>query len=95
MTEPFAIQEVLLNPSNGAGLPLYQDLARQTHWHVIIPDHRGGVLRIEEFRNVFGLQQALAEGQRLALKRPMRDFPAAQRELEQTCSLHELLRGQY
>ena len=56
---PFAMMDFHVNLFNPSILSTLRDLARQTHWHLILVDGEGAEAGLFEFSNVYGLEAAL------------------------------------
>jgi hypothetical protein len=56
---PFMMVDCHLDPFNPSVLAVWRDLARQTHWHLVLVDGKGEVYDLFEFENVYGLGEAL------------------------------------
>jgi hypothetical protein len=56
---PFMMLDYHVNPFDPSMVAMWRDLARQTHWHVILVDGEGTVFNLLEFSNVYGLGHSL------------------------------------
>ena len=57
--DPYFALDYHLNPFNAGMMATFRDLARQSHWHVILVDGDKEVQGVLEFENVYGLGKAL------------------------------------
>ena len=75
--EPFAAWEQYLDPHNPEMLQHFEDLAAQSHWHVVITGPGPEVLNVMEFANVYEMQPGLERLHEFAKDIPTTDFGAA------------------
>ena len=59
--DPYFAHDSHLNPFDAGMMATWRDLARQSHWHLILIDADREVQGVLEFDNVYGLGEALAQ----------------------------------
>jgi hypothetical protein len=87
---PFMMLDYHVNPFDPAALSMWRDLARQTHWHLLLADGEGEVYGLFEFGNVYGLGEALDQVGKVCDGMAHGDFLTAKEELSRTYSLQDL-----
>lgn len=83
--------ENTVNPKDEQQLAIYEQLAAQKYWHVIVADTAGEVVNFFEFVNHYGLKETLDQVKFVCEKTPATDFMAAKAEYEDTYSIEALL----
>jgi hypothetical protein len=79
-----------LDPLDPDAVATWRDLARQSHWHVILVGADRTVLDVSEFENVFRLGEALDQMELATAGWGRGDFALARREFTDEYSLHDL-----
>jgi hypothetical protein len=87
---PFAMLDYHVDLFNPSMLATWRDLARQTHWHLVLVDGKGTVLNLLEFPNVYALGDALDRAVDIASEMSHGDFWAVKEEFCATYSLEDL-----
>ncbi len=85
------IYENIVNPHNSEQMNYYRQLANHEFWHLIISDENGEVTNISEFKNNYGLDEAMNEIEKAAKNYKLTDFEAAKEEYEQTYTIDRLM----
>ena len=57
----FSAIEAHANPLDVQHMQMWRDLARQSHWHLILVGANDELVNLFEFENVFGLEQAIEQ----------------------------------
>lgn len=83
--------ENLVNLSDPEHVSIYRHLALQHYWHLLLVDPSGAVHNFFEFKNHFGLDQAVDRAIALAREIPVRDFSRAKAEYFDSYTIEELL----
>ena len=89
--DPYFAHDCHLNPFNPEMMATWRDLARQTHWHLILVDSEREVQNVLEFENVYGLGEALDAMTNAVAEMQPGDFPLAKQEFCEQYSLSDLL----
>lgn len=88
--DPYFAHDYHLNLSDPGVLATWRDLARQTHWHLILVDSEREVQDVLEFENVYGLGQALTAMTNASAEMQTGDFALAKQEFCEQYSLNDL-----
>jgi hypothetical protein len=88
--KPFALYELILNPTHTGVLEMLRQLAKQTHLHLILVGPGQELLDVYEFDNTFGLEKLIAISGSACEKYGGMDFIAAKQEYDRTYELMEL-----
>ncbi len=83
--------EYVVNPKDEDHLSIVRHLASQKYWHIVFADQLGAVVNFMEFKNSYGLSDALTKVEEVCKKMKLTDFLAAKAEYERTYSIEELL----
>ena len=83
--------EKMVNPKDPNHLSIYEALAKQQYWHVIMADDSGKVVNFFEFKNNYGLAEALIQVANVCMDRTVTDFMAAKQEYQNTYSIDTLI----
>ena len=89
--DPYFAHDYHLNPFDPGMMTTWRDLARQSHWHLILVDADRGVQGVLEFENVYGLGEALAAMTNAVSELRPGDFALAKQEFCEQYSLKDLL----
>jgi len=89
--DPFFAHDYHLNLFNPGMMATWRDLARQSHWHLILVDADREVQDVLEFENVYGLDEALAGMTNVISDLQPGDFVLAKQEFCDQYSLKDLL----
>ena len=76
----FAMIDNHINPFDPAMIAPCRDLARQSHWHLILVDSEANVVDLFESDNVYGLGEALDQVVQACASLPHGDFQKAKAE---------------
>lgn len=87
---PFVMYDYHLNIYDPASLSPWHDLARQSHWHVLVLNAEGKQVECFEFENNFGLASTLQRMQEVCEREKPGDFQRAKAEFCEDFSLEEL-----
>jgi hypothetical protein len=87
---PFFTYDLHLNPFNARMMTTWRDLARQSHWHLLLVDGAKEVVGFLEFANVYGLGEALAAIAKACCDLQPGDFNLAKQEFCDRYSLKDL-----
>ncbi|MEI8196095.1 MAG: hypothetical protein WCI73_09320 [Phycisphaerae bacterium] len=90
--KPFFTMEVHLNPLDPQMVLPWCDLARQTHWHLVLLDAQGQQVDFFEFENTFDLVKALEVVGEACKSEKCGNFNAAKQEFTEQYSLEDLFR---
>lgn len=85
------VYENSLNPIDNAHIGALEQLASQTHWHVVISDQDRNVVNAFEFPNQYGLATVVPKVRDACSNMQVLDFRLAKREFEKTYSVDDLL----
>ena len=85
------VYERVVNPKEPDQLLIYECLAAQKYWHVILADDTGEVVNFFEFENDYGLSDAVRQMETVSSDMRVSDFNAAKSEYEDTYSIDDLL----
>ena len=80
-----------INPFNPLHLIPWRDLARQSHWHLILVDANDKLVDLFEFPNTFDIGQTLDQISSLPSSMAAGDFDQAKVEFAATYSVEHLL----
>ena len=96
---PFASTDCHINPFNPQHLSTFRDLARQSHWHVVLVDKEDNVVDLYEFNNNYKLndtidhiEEVCLDNERNALLMGSDSFDAAKQEFCLKYTLDDLLK---
>ena len=89
--DPYFSHDHHLNPFNLGLMATWRDLARQSHWHLILVDSEREVQGVLEFGNVYGLGEALDAMTNAVSDFQPGDFALAKQEFCEQYSLKDLL----
>jgi hypothetical protein len=89
--DPHFAHDLHLDPFNPGLMTTWRDLARQSHWHLILVDANREVQDILEFGNVYGLGEALDAMTNAISDLQPGDFALAKQEFCEQYSLKDLL----
>jgi hypothetical protein len=89
--DPYFAHDYHLNPFDVGVMATWRDLARQSHWHVILIDAERQVQDVLEFENVYGLGNALSAISDAVNDIEPGDFALAKLEFCEQYSLLDLL----
>ncbi len=87
---PFFAHDLHLNPFDAGVIATWRDLARQSHWHLLLVDGEKQVVGFLEFANVYGLGEALAAMAEACRDMHPGDFRLAKQEFSDQYSLQDL-----
>lgn len=90
-TNPYFAHDYQLNPFDSGAMAVWRDLARQSHWHVVLVDAQQQVEDVFEFENVFELGEALDTFSEAVRGLHTSDFARAQKEFWEQYSIDDLL----
>jgi hypothetical protein len=79
------------NPFNSEQMATLWSLANQSHWHLILVDGDQRVKAVEEYKNVFGLDETLANNADAISDKHPGDFALATLEFSNKYTLQDLL----
>lgn len=85
------IYENVVNPKEPDHLSIYAQLANQEYWHVVIADDSGEVVNFFEFKNKYGLAEAIRQVEEVCAGMNVSDFVRAKREYHNTYSIEKLM----
>lgn len=88
--DPYFAHDYHLDPFNPGVMATWRDLARQSHWHLILVDADREVLGVLEFENVYGLGEALVAMTHAISDVQPGDFALAKQEFCDQYSLQDL-----
>lgn len=88
--DPYFAHDYHLNPFNAGMMATFRDLARQSHWHVILVDSNKDVQCVFEFENDYGLGESLDQMAQAIEGWEPGDFALAKQEFCDQYSLHDL-----
>jgi hypothetical protein len=88
--KPFALYELILNPTHTGTLERLKQVARQTHLHLILVGPRQVFLDVYEFENTFRLEKLISVSEGTCEEYRGMDFIAAKQEYDLTYDLMEL-----
>jgi hypothetical protein len=89
--DPCFAYDYHLNPFDPAMMAMWRDVARQSHWHLILVDADREVQGVLEFKNVYGLDEALAAMTNAIIDFQAGNFALAKQEFCDQYSLKDLL----
>ena len=89
--DPYFAHDYHLNPFNPGMMATWRDLARQSHWHLILVDSEREVQGVLEFENVYGLGEALGAMTNAVSDLQPGAFALAKKEFCHQYSLNDLL----
>ena len=89
--DPYFAHDYHLNPFDPGMMTTLRDLARQSHWHLILLDADREVQGVLEFENVYGLGEALAAMTNAVSNLRPGDFALAEQEFCEQYSSKYLL----
>lgn len=87
-SEPFVAVEAFVNPLDPAFMQKWRDIARQSHWHLILVGKENEVVDFFEFENTFGLGETLDQVERVCERMTGESFEQAKDEL---CNLYSVM----
>lgn len=87
---PFASFDCHANPLDRVLMLPWRDLARQSHWHLILVDGKGQVVDVFEFPNEYGMADTLEQFDQVCQGMTCGDFLLAKSEFCERCSLEYL-----
>ena len=90
-TENEFVFERVVNPKDPGQLLIYESLAAQKYWHVILTDENGQVVNFFEFENNYGLSDAVRRMEIASSDMLVGDFEAAKSEYGIAYSIDHLL----
>lgn len=79
--EPFISIDCHVNPFDPQHLLIWRDLARQSHWHLVLVDKENTVVKVSEFNNHFKLNDTLDQMEEACRNMDSGAFDAAKQEL--------------
>lgn len=85
------IYATVANPKDEEQLTVYEQIAMQEYWHIVIADDRGDVINFFEFPNVYGLSEALEDVRHTCFALDVSDFHEAKAEYQKKFSIDALL----
>jgi len=88
--DPYFSNDYHLNPFDTAMMATWRDLARQSHWHLILVDADREVQDVLEFENVYGLGDALDQMTQTIESRQPGNYALAKQEFCDKYSLQDL-----
>lgn len=88
--QPFASVECHLNPADPLQVGLWRRLAQQTHWHLALLGSGDKVVKLNEFENCFGLEEALDAMEETCGGMQVTDFMRAKQQFWDTYSMDDL-----
>jgi hypothetical protein len=83
--------DVHVNPLDPLHLITWRDLARQSHWHLILVGANDKIVDLFEFQNTFDVGQTLDQFKSLSSSTPEGDFDQAKVEFSATYTVEHLL----
>jgi hypothetical protein len=89
----FFVHDCHLDPFNPSMMASWRDLARQSHWHLILVDGKKEVVGVLEFENVYDLGTALTAMSEACAELQPGDFQLAKREFCEQNSLPDLFQA--
>ena len=89
--DPYFAHDLHLDPFNAGIMATWRDLARQSHWHLILVDADQEVQGVLEFGNVYGLGEALDAMTNAVSDLQPGDFALSKQEFCDQYPLQELL----
>ena len=89
--DPYFAHDHHLDPFNPGMMATWRDVARQSHWHLILVDANREVQDVLEFGNVYGLSEALTAMTNAVGNLQPGDFALAKQEFCDQYSLQDLL----
>lgn len=89
----FFVHDCHLNPFNPSMMATWRDLARQSHWHLILIDGKKEVVGVLEFENVYKLGVALDAMTKAVGEMHPGDFNLARQEFCEQYSLPDLFQA--
>lgn len=89
--DPYFAHDCHLDPFNSGMMATWRDLARQSHWHLILIDAEREVQGVLEFKNVYGLGEAIAAITNATSEMQPGDFALAKEEFCEQYSMKDLL----
>ena len=90
-SNPYFAHDYHLNPLDPGAMAVWRDLARQSHWHVVLVGAAQQVQDVFEFENVYDLGEALDTFAKAASGMRSIDFARAHQEFSSQYSIDELL----
>ena len=88
--DPYFAHDYHLNPFDSGMMATWRDLARQSHWHLILVDADREVQGVLEFKNVYGLGETLGQMSKAVQGWEPGDFALAKEEFCGQYSLSDL-----
>ncbi len=85
------VYENVVNPKDHKHVKIYEQLASQEYWHVVIADTTGEVVNFFEFPNHYGLAKSLDQAKDICSTMEVSDFMLAKTEYENNYSIDELM----
>ena len=96
---PFASTDCHINPFNPKHLSIFRDLARQSHWHVVLVDKEDKVVDLYEFNNNYKLNHTIDQIEEVYLDKETDvlfmdsdSFDAAKQEFYSKYTIDDLLK---
>lgn len=85
------VYENVVNPKDHRHLKIYEQLASQEYWHVVIADTTRAVVNFFEFPNHYGLAKSLDQVKDICSTMGASDFLLAKAEYEKKYSIDDLM----
>jgi hypothetical protein len=90
-SSPYFAHDYHLNPLDPGAMAVWRDLARQSHWHLVLVDAAQQVEDVFEFENVYDLGEALDTFAQAVQGMRSVDFARAHQEFSSQYSIDDLL----
>jgi hypothetical protein len=87
----FSAIDAHANPLDVQHMQIWRDLARQSHWHLLLVGANDELVDLFEFENVFGLEQAIKQVEAACAGMVEDSFDNAKAEFCSTYSIDDLL----
>lgn len=91
-SDPYFAHDYHLDPLDPGAMAVWRDLARQSHWHLVLVDGAQQVQDVFEFENVYDLGDALDTFAEAVAGMATLDFTRAHQEFSNQCSIDDLLK---
>lgn len=88
----FTAIDAHVDPYDPAHMLNWRDLARQSHWHLLLVDANDEVVDLFEFPNTFGLSETLDKVEAVCSRVPGGSFVEAKAEFAARYSIDDLLK---
>jgi len=91
-SEPFVAVEAFVNPLDPEFMQKWRDIARQSHWHLVLVGKQNEVVDFFEFENTFDLGETLDQVEHVCESMTGESFEVAKDELYNLYSVMDLYR---